>query len=287
MDLKLCLGNQIILFLADSYIPWEDDLSTFSIPDNRETPTLVYTIHTADSLQIHGGLRLKQTPFYQVYTDGRREAWYYTFPDGTVYAACLEESENHFSLWYVRDFLSYLRGNTTLFYLSALEYRMIRRRDMILHAAAILDEKRALLFAAPSGTGKSTQAALWQHVRSSLLVNGDRTLLHRDGHSWLACGWPMAGSSGVSQNYRSPIRALILLDQAQKNTIHRLSSTEAWNQVRYEIVLRTWDHRDIALTGGILRDFCQNIPVYTFSCRKDESAVEALHNVLTQDGLYP
>ena len=140
MHLKLRLGNCTVLFLADSYIPWDGRLSAFCAPDDGAMPDLAYTICVADTLQISGHRCLRRTPFYQVYTDGHREAWYYTFPDGTVYAACREESENHFSIWYARDFLSYLQGNTTLFYLSALEYRMIRRGDLILHASSILDQ---------------------------------------------------------------------------------------------------------------------------------------------------
>lgn len=287
MRLKLRLGNCTVLFLADSYIPWDDRLSAFCVSDSEGIPDLTYTIHTTDTLQVGGRHCLKRTPFYQVYADGGRETWYYTFPDGMVYAACREESEDHFSVWYVQDFLSYLKGNTTLLYLSTLEYRMIRRGDMILHASAILDQGQAILFSAPSGTGKSTQAALWRNCRHSRLANGDRVLLHREKDLWLACGWPMAGSSGVSIPYRASIRALILLDKAAKNAARRLPSQEAWDLVRKEVVLRPWEERDTTLAGELLKTFCRNTPVYAYSCRKDESAVDALYGILKQDGLYP
>ncbi|HCT92633.1 MAG TPA: hypothetical protein DF613_14830 [Lachnospiraceae bacterium] len=286
MQLNLRLGNSTILFLADNYIPWDDRLAAFCASGGKKQPDLTYTIRTAGTLRPDGHHCLKRTPFYQVYMDGQRESWYYTFPDGTVYAACREDSENRFSIWYAEDFLSYLHGNTTLFYLSALEYRMVRRGDMILHASAILDQGQALLFSAPSGMGKSTQAALWQRLRNSRLANGDRVLLHRENDSWLACGWPMAGSSGVSIPYHTPVRALILLDKSSQNTARRLPSGEAWNLVGKEIVLRPWEQTDLSLADGLLRNFCRNTPVYAYSCRKDESAVTALYDVLERDGLY-
>lgn len=286
MHLKLRLGNSTVLFLADSYVPWDERLSDFCASSEGDIPDLTYTVCTADTLQAKGHRCLKHTPFYQVYETGKREAWYYTFPDGTVYAACREESENYFSIWYMKDFLSYLKGNTTLFYLSGLEYRMIRRNDMILHASSVLDQGKALLFSAPSGKGKSTQAALWQSCRHGRLANGDRALLHREKDLWLACGWPMAGSSGVSLSYHSPVRALILLDQASQNMARRLPSGEAWKLVGREIVLRPWDGADLAAAEKLLRGFCRNIPVYAYSCRRDESAVKMLYDILEQDGLY-
>ena len=47
----------------------------------------------------------------------------------------------------------------------------------ILHSSFIEVGGKAVLFTAPSGTGKSTQAGLWRENRGAVVINGDRSVL--------------------------------------------------------------------------------------------------------------
>ncbi len=280
MELRLQLGHTTATFLADSYVPWDDRLSAFCQSDTAGASLpgaeYTYTICLADHISVEETCLLRETRFFRVYADGRYEVWYYTFPDGQIYASCRETRDGQFTISYLRDLSAYLAGNATLFYLSALEYRMVRRGDLVLHASYVLDDGQALLFTAPSGTGKSTQAHLWRDVRGSRIINGDRTLLHKEGDHWYACGWPMSGSSGISQPCMAPIRAVLLLSQAPQNQGHPLSSREGLEKLKQEIVLRPWQREDVALAAGLLENFCQQVPVIAYACRKDTSAVADL-----------
>lgn len=289
MQLRLQLGHTTVSFLADSYVPWDEKLSGFCCTSETSVSSaltadydadFVYTICLTPHISVRENDLLRETRFFKVYSDGLHEVWYYTFPDGQIYACCREESEGHFSLHYLQDLKEYLAGNATLFYLSALEYRMIRKGDMILHSSYILDRNQAVLFTAPSGTGKSTQAHLWQDVRGSQIVNGDRALLQKGENGWYAGGWPMSGSSGISMPRLSPIKAVIVLSQSSRNLGHRLTAEEGFDALKKEIVLRPWNSADIALAGRQLSDFCTDIPIYAYACRKDPSAVMDLLSVL-------
>ena len=289
MQLRLQLGHTTVTFLADSYIPWDYKLSAFCCPsqtsvskepDNSISSDFVYTISLAPRFFIRESQLLRETRFFKVYTDGTREVWYYTFPDGQIYACCREESAGHFSIRYLQDLKEYLAGNATLFYLSALEYRMIRKGDLVLHSSYILDQGQAVLFTAPSGTGKSTQAYLWQDVRGSQIINGDRALLQKGEDGWFAGGWPMSGSSGISTPRLAPIRAVIVLSQSSQNLGHRLSPEEGFEALKKEIVLRPWSSGDIELAREKLQDFCSMIPVYAYACRKEPGAVTDLLHIL-------
>ena len=61
--------------------------------------------------------------------------------------------------------------------LLALERRLVRKDQMVLHCAYVEYRGEAILFSAPSETGKTTQAGLWEKYRGSRTVNGDRSLL--------------------------------------------------------------------------------------------------------------
>ncbi len=56
---------------------------------------------------------------------------------------------------------------------------LLYRDCLTFHCSYILHQNRAILFAAPSGTGKSTQAALWEKYRGAEIIIGDRGLLFR------------------------------------------------------------------------------------------------------------
>lgn len=92
---------------------------------------------------------------------------------------------------------------------------MIARDSLILHCAFTEYRGRAILFSAPSGTGKPTQAALWERYRGSRTVNGDRALLRRAGGVWTACGWPVCGSSEICGAGEVPIGAIVMLRQGE------------------------------------------------------------------------
>jgi hypothetical protein len=74
----------------------------------------------------------------------------------------------------------------------------------------------------------------------------------------------------------APIRAVLLLSQAPQNQGHPLSSREGLEKLKQEIVLRPWQREDVALAAGLLENFCQQIPVIAYACRKDTSAVTDL-----------
>lgn len=72
--------------------------------------------------------------------------------------------------------------------LFALERRMLQKDSFILHSAYIRHRGRAILFSAPSGTGKSTQASLWAQYAGAEIINGDRALLQKVQDCWMARG---------------------------------------------------------------------------------------------------
>ena len=63
-----------------------------------------------------------------------------------------------------------------LYYIFALV--LYKRKGIILHESAIYYKDRAILFTAPSGTGKSTQTALWcDNVKDVFVINDDTPAL--------------------------------------------------------------------------------------------------------------
>ena len=123
------------------------------------------------------------------------------------YAFYRETAQNRAEVFVGRWYLAEVEKYEVVFLsLLALERRLAEQPCLILHCAYTEYQGKAMLFSAPSGTGKTTQAGLWEQYRESRTVNGDKALLEYDGTAWTANGWPVCGTSGVCENKNAPGR---------------------------------------------------------------------------------
>ena len=163
-----------------------------------------------------------------------------------------------------------------------MEHHIVQNGGFLLHASYIGWQGRAILFTAPSGVGKSTQAALWQSLRDARVFNGDRAgVMVKDGVVY-ACGIPFSGSSGIAENETLPLSAIVYLSQAPQTRITRLTGINAFRSIWEGCSINLWNKEDvIACTETVLQTAAQ-IPIFHLACTPDSSAVEALEQALTQ-----
>lgn len=166
---------------------------------------------------------------------------------------------------------------TSLF---ALEQRMIEKDSLILHCAYIVYHGKAILFSAPSGTGKSTQADLWRQYRGSDIINGDRALLRKIDNRWIACGWPVCGSSEICNLKEAPLHAVVMLEQSRMNHAKKLSPVQSFAQLYGQITINQWNADFVERVISNLEDLIGTVPVYQLTCDISEDAVRCLEEAL-------
>ena len=150
------------------------------------------------------------------------------------------------------------------------------RRRVMLHAAFVETKQGAVLFSGPSGIGKSTQARLWEEHADGITMNGDRAILYEKDDRIFAAGSPYACSSSIYRNYQSPVRAIVILAQGERNRIQRLTQRECIFPLMKESTFVFMDEKMKIEQAELLFSVAEKIPVYSYQCRKDESAVEDL-----------
>ena len=160
-------------------------------------------------------------------------------------------------------------------------FRMLAEHGgVVLHSSYIITQRgEALLFSAPSGTGKSTQAELWRSYAGAKVINGDRALVKAE-NGVTANGILFSGTSGISENVTAPLRAIVLLRQSEKNEIRSISGKEAFMRLLPQCSYYPDEEENLRLVTGILAEIISAVPVYDFGCVPDESAVSALSEVL-------
>ena len=166
---------------------------------------------------------------------------------------------------------------TSLF---ALERRLIGRGGLILHCAYVRHGDSAILFSAPSGTGKSTQADLWERYQGAETINGDRALLLKKEGQWQAFGFPVCGSSEICRNVSLPIRAIVLLSQAKENLVTFPAPMKAYALLYREITVNSWNREQVQTAMGLLEDLIRSVPVLSLACDISPAAVDTLCRAL-------
>lgn len=174
----------------------------------------------------------------------------------------------------------YFRDFDNLLDAANLEHMLTALGAISLHSSFITSDGQAILFSAPSGTGKSTQAALWEQYAGAEQINGDRSVIRCVDGVWTAFGFPFAGSSGIYKNRSAPIRAIIVLRQAPENTIARLGASEAFRLLYSETAIQRWNTQGHAAAVDLLIRLSAAVPVYRLCCTPDERAVTLLQKTL-------
>lgn len=166
-----------------------------------------------------------------------------------------------------------------------LDYLLAIKKRVLLHAAYIRYMGQAILFTAPSGTGKSTQADLWHmHCPGVTILNGDRAVLGLSAGRAMAYGFPFCGSSGISRNESCPLRAIIVLRQGKENHLERMTGTRAISLLLSECMMPLWDGDATRCVLDTVTRVTERCPVYVFHCLPDKSAVDCLYHVLFEGG---
>lgn len=147
---------------------------------------------------------------------------------------------------------------------SHFHFQLLRFGGMMLHASAVAIEDRAYLFSAPSGTGKSTHARLWQQIFGEEVqaINDDKPALRCIDGIWYAYGTPWCGKDGINCNRRVKLAGICFLKQAPHNRIRRLSSREAVQNIIWQTMhrFRTKDNLDRMLDN--VDSLVRSVPVY-------------------------
>ena len=280
---KICkIGEFCFRLIAPDNVQPPQNFMLFEQADGE--PAYTYTIELAQSIPQPRGRMMAQRRDLAVFEEDGLEMRYIGFPDGQGIYACYREMDSeHASILLAPGILAMLAVDTIFLSLFCMERHMLRMDHLVLHCAYMQREDHAILFSAPSETGKTTQATLWEKHRGTRVVNGDKSLLIKRGGVWTANGWPVCGSSQVCHNEGMPIRAIVMLSQGKVDTIERLTPFQAFSQIYSQITINFWNKAGQQRAMDLIEELVSSVPVYHLSCTISEQAVICLENMLAAD----
>jgi len=158
--------------------------------------------------------------------------------------------------------------------------RLLFEKGLVLHASAVQYEGKGILFSAPSETGKTTQARLWCEKMGAELINNDRPAVKVVKNKVYVYGTPWSGLPEECNNNNSTLNAIIMLEQAPKNSIYKLNTAEAISRLMPRCFLPYYDSGLMSIAISNLEELLKNIPIYLLKCRPDMEAVELVYKTI-------
>lgn len=187
-----------------------------------------------------------------------------------------EDGEREYRLQVKRTYIEEgtVFKNSNILPMMRLENVFLEKGGFFLHAAVISWKGKGILFSAPSGTGKTTQAELWKKYEGAEIINGDRAVVRKKEDGYWAYGSPYAGTSGIFKNEKVKIEAIFLLKQAPYNKISVPEVKEIFKRIYMETTLHPSDEEYMNKMVNILADVVMAIPIYQLECTPTKEAVD-------------
>lgn len=263
-DFEIKWNNYIKSFLSDPFDNYDDYYQCIVVDKLKPTGQLIY-----------------QDQFVNIYRKNGHEERLYFFHELDTPSILYKEGNKkiiYLNKMHMNAFIC--ENNYSVFNALAFEKVLIKHKAIVLHCSYIIDNNEAILFTAPSGTGKSTQAALWEKYRNAVIINGDRAIIQKINNQYYARGMPICGSSDICLNKSVPIKTIVYLGQSSENQIRLLSQKEEIKKLMSETTINYFNPQFLNDAFDIIQDISSNIKMYELLCTKDENAIVCLENML-------
>jgi hypothetical protein len=137
---------------------------------------------------------------------------------------------------------------------------LARQGGFLVHAASVIRNGRAFLFAGVSGAGKTTISRL--APADATLLTDEISYVRREGSQYLGCGTPFAGElARVGENQSAPLSALFLLEKGPRNRIETVALSEAIRLLLRNILFFAEDAELVNLVFRSACEFVEKVPV--------------------------
>ena len=284
MEILIEIGGVRFLFDSDCDIIVEDAIAPFFSTRKNVNTVNIRLTHDFSDAPLPSGPMLGEDLLMEYYRQGEQLLCLTKGGRGSYLSSCLCSPDlSEMTCW-----LNFPAGSAVdtlgnLIRMIPLRRILLERGVLFFHASQIALGGTGILFTAPSGTGKTTQAKLWRRYRSAEILCNDRTLT--DGLT--TYGFPVDGSEPVCSCEQRRPGAIVVLAQSPENAVRRLKPREILPRLLPQLVLDTWDPNAAALASELLLDLIPRTPVYLLECTPDESAVQCLEQQLHKDGVIP
>lgn len=152
---------------------------------------------------------------------------------------------------------------------------------VLMHGSCVATDGEGYLFAAKSGTGKSTHARLWRELLGdrATMINDDKPLVRVTKDETRIFGTPWDGKHHLSTNTSVPLKAICFLERGEKNAIRRITAAEAY-PVLLQQIYRPNDGAAMKKTLALADRLIASVDLWRLTCNTDPEAARVAYNAM-------
>lgn len=160
---------------------------------------------------------------------------------------------------------------------------LAHKNGVMIHSSSIIWRGKGIVFSAHSGTGKSTQAHLWQQKYNTPILDGDVAVCRIIDATPVLYGLPWCGTSGEFMNKSVSLGAIIFLQQAKENSIIKLDLREVILHLTTRCFLLSWNNDLMSRYLDTIEKIAHTTECFALNCLPDLEAVELVNKCLEKD----
>lgn len=144
----------------------------------------------------------------------------------------------------------------------------------VFHCTAFVWRQKAWLFAAPSGTGKTTQYRLWKLLFGDeiQMLCGDKPVIEIEHGGTTVFPSPWRGKENMGNRITAPLGGIIILEQEKENSIRRLSPREAAGRIYLQFMFSRKTKEQLLAVCSLEHRLLSTVPVWLLKNRGDEAS---------------
>lgn len=160
-------------------------------------------------------------------------------------------------------------------------YEIALKEGLItLHASAISYHEQALLFSAPSQTGKSTLTNYFLKMYTdAFIINDDKPLIKQEGGHFYVYGSPWSGKDVFNSNSKVMLHTIFFLEQGLENKLIPLTKKEKINEL-FRNIYRPREESQVNLASDTLSSLIENASMMKYAFLNDSSAAITIQDYL-------
>lgn len=149
---------------------------------------------------------------------------------------------------------------------------------IMIHSSSIVVNNKAILFSAPSGTGKSTHTNLWKQVYGDKVqfINDDKPVIRFVDNKPIVCGTPFSGKTDINNNIEVPMGAYIYLERGETDSIEKMSVKDSLYCLTEQTIRPNVDKSLYLRNLDSIEKIVNTVPCYRLKCTPTVNAVDVV-----------